>query len=79
MLYNDNKACVNWSKTCTTKGLRHIKMKENPVRETVQNNFVTISHVDGKTNLADLFTKEMKDTGNFVELNDMMLRPRLVP
>jgi hypothetical protein len=79
VIYNDNKACVNWSKTCTTKGLRHIQMKENRVRENVQNNFVTISHVDGKTNLADLFTKEMKDTGHFVELRDMMLRPRLVP
>jgi hypothetical protein len=57
IIYNDNKACVNWSKTCTTKGLCHIQMKENRVRENVQNSFVTICHVDGKTNLADLFTK----------------------
>jgi len=35
VIYNDNKACVNWSKTCTTKGLRHIQMKENRVRENV--------------------------------------------
>jgi hypothetical protein len=27
-------------------------------------------------NLADLFTKEMKDTTHFVELRDLILRPR---
>jgi hypothetical protein len=26
--YNDNQACINWSKKCTTKGLRHMQMKE---------------------------------------------------
>jgi len=77
IIYNDNKACVNWSKTCTTKGLRHIQMKENRIRENIQNHFVTICHVEGKINLADLFTKEMRDTSHFVELRDMMLRPRL--
>jgi len=41
-------------------------------------NFVTIKNVNGKTNLADLFTKEMKDIGHFVELRDLMLRPRLL-
>jgi len=75
---NDNKACVNWSKSCTTKGLRHIQLKENRVQENIQSQFVQISHVHGKVNLADLFTKEMKDTGHFVELCDMMLKPRLL-
>jgi hypothetical protein len=78
VIYNDNKACVNWSKTCTTKGLRHIQMKENRVRENVLSNFVTMKNVNGKTNLADLFTKEMIDIGHFVELRDLMLRPRLL-
>jgi hypothetical protein len=77
IIYNDNNACVNWSKSYTSKGLRHIQMKENRVRENVQNKFVNICHVDGRTNLADLFTKEMRDTTNFVELRDMMLRPRI--
>jgi hypothetical protein len=53
-------------------------MKENRVRENIQNNFVQICHVNGKVNLADLFTKEMKDTGHFVALRDMMLKPRLL-
>jgi hypothetical protein len=67
-IYNDNQACVNWSKKCTTKRLRHIQMKETHVRENIASNFIHIQHVGGKVNLADLFTKEMKDTGHFVEL-----------
>jgi hypothetical protein len=35
IMYNDNKACVNWSKSSTTKGLRHIQMKENHIRENI--------------------------------------------
>ena len=76
VILNDNNACVNWSKSCTTKGLRHIQMKENHVRENVARQFVSIQHVGGKVNLADLFTKEMKDTAHFVELRDLMMRPR---
>ena len=77
VIYNDNNACVNWSKKATTKGLRHIQMRENQVRENVQRGFVQICHVSGKTNLADLFTKKMKDICHFVELRDLMMHPRL--
>ena len=52
-------------------------MRENRVRENMQNQFVQICHINGKTNLADLFTKEMRDTAHFVELRDLMLHPRL--
>jgi hypothetical protein len=75
-IYNNNQACINWSKCTTTKGLRHIQMKENRVRENVQSAFVQINHVNGKTNLADVFTKEMKDTSHFIELRNLMMRPR---
>jgi len=78
MVYNDNKACINWAKNCTSKGLHHIQMKENHVQENVASQFVRICHVEGKTNLADLFTKEMRDTAHFVCLRDTMLRPRLI-
>jgi hypothetical protein len=77
VIYNDNKACVCWSKSCTTKGLRHIQMRVNRVRENVQKHFVTISHINGKINLADIFTKEMRDISHFVELCNLMLHPRL--
>lgn len=77
LIYNDNKACINWSKSTTSKGLRHVQMRENRVRENVSNNFVSICHVDGKVNLADLFTKEMKDVTHFVTLRSMMMKPRI--
>jgi hypothetical protein len=48
IVYNDNNACINWSKRCTTKGLRHIQMKENHVRENVEKAFVSIQHIGGK-------------------------------
>jgi hypothetical protein len=75
-IYNDNNACVLWSKCSTTKGLRHIQMKENRVRENILSKFVSIPHVDGKVNIADIFTKEMKDMSHFVALHDLFMRPR---
>jgi hypothetical protein len=51
VMYNDNKACVQWSKSTTTKGLHHIQMKENRIRENIQSKFISIAHVDGKSTL----------------------------
>jgi len=73
VIFNDNNACVNWSKRSTMKGLQHIQMRENMVRENVENKFVSVQHVGGKVNIADLFTKEMKDITHFVELRDLIL------
>jgi hypothetical protein len=61
-IYNDNQACVNWAKACTTKGLRHIQMRENRVRENVLTHFVSIQHVNDKHNLADIFTSKLSLT-----------------
>jgi hypothetical protein len=76
VIYNDNQACVNWSKLCTSKGLHHIQMKENHVQENIVSKFFSIRHVEGKLNLADIFTKEMKDTSHFVTLRDLFMCPR---
>jgi hypothetical protein len=43
-IHNDNQTCANLSKKCSTKGLRHIQMKENHVRENIASNFVQICH-----------------------------------
>jgi len=73
IVYNDK-----WSKRATSKGLRHIQMHENWIRENIASDFVSICHIDGKVNLADIFTKEMKDTSHFVELRDMFMCHRLI-
>lgn len=72
-IYNDNSACVNWSKATTTKGLRHIQMRENAIREAVANDFVSVKHIEGKVNLADMFTKEDKDVEHFVRTRDHVM------
>jgi deoxyuridine 5'-triphosphate nucleotidohydrolase len=73
-VYNDNNACVCWSKATTTKGLRHITIRENAIRESVDNKFIRVLHIEGKTNLADLFTKEMKHASHFVTLRDLVVQ-----
>jgi hypothetical protein len=72
-IYNDNCACVEWSKKVTTKGLRHIQMHENRIRENIASKFIRVCHIDGKINLVDIFTKEMKDTAHFLEIHDLFM------
>ena len=76
MIYNDNAACVAWSRNSTTKGLRHIQIRENAVRESVQSNFIQVEHIKGKLNLSDMFTKEDKDTLHFLTIRDVVLSDR---
>ncbi len=65
VLYNDNDACVKWSYNMTSKAARHIKLQENSVCEWVQDKSIKVVHVAGKTNPADIFTKEMRDGTHF--------------
>jgi hypothetical protein len=72
-LYNDNDACVKWCHNTTTKSNRHIENWENSVREWVANGTLTVLHVCGKTNIADIFTKEMRDAAIFRHLRDAFM------
>ena len=72
-IYNDNNACVAWSNSFTTKGLRYIQICKNAVRELIQDKTINVLFVEGKKNLADLFTKEMKDAGNFIRIQDLIM------
>ncbi len=74
-VYNDNAAYVQWARNLTTKGLRHIQMRENAVRESVQRKEVHISHIAGKLNISDMFTKEDKDVNHFTTIRDVVLEP----
>ena len=72
-IYNDNSACVNWSHNMTTKGLRHIQIRENSIRESIQKDFISVSHIPGKLNLSDMFTKEDKSPQHFVTIRDIVM------
>ena len=68
-------ACVQWSHNKTTKSIRHIQIRENAVRESVQDGTVIVLHVAGKLNPADIFTKEDKDTTHFIIIRDTLVSP----
>ena len=74
-LFNDNESCVAWSHNMTSKRIRHMSLKDNSIREWVQNSLLDILHVPGKLNPADIFTKEMKDGAHFRRLRDSFMCP----
>ncbi len=72
-IYNDNEACIKWCHNMTSKGNRHIELQENVTREWVDKGTITVSHVSGKSNPADIYTKEMRDGANFDRLWDSFM------
>jgi hypothetical protein len=44
-IYNDNQVCIQWSKHSPTKGLHHIQVWEDHVRENVVSHFVTLHNM----------------------------------
>jgi hypothetical protein len=51
-------------------------MRENAVCESYQNEFLVVKHITGKKNLSDMFTKEDKDTGHFLEIRNVVMSDR---
>jgi len=75
-LYNDNQGAVNWSKTTSTKGMRHVNMQENVVRECIHCfGDIAIFHIPGTANPANIFTKEFKSDETFRSTRNVMLCP----
>ena len=72
-LYNDNEACVKWCHNLTTKGNCHIEHRENVTQEWVEDGSISVSHVNGKCNPSNIFTKEMHDSANFRCLRDSFM------
>ena len=74
-VYNDNQACacVNWLASVTNKGVKHINLHENQVRESHQAKVVRVKHNPGVINPSDIFTKEMQDAAHFRRLCDSMM------
>ena len=72
-LYNDNAACIQWAHNMTSKKIRHMELHENSVCEWVENKTLTVLHVSGRVNPADIFTKEMRDGAHFQGLRDSFM------
>ena len=73
IIYNDNQACVDWSSTVTTKGIKHVNLHENRVREAQVAGHIRVQHIPGLINSADIFTKELKDSAHFRRLRDSFM------
>ena len=73
-LFNDNEACIKWSYNMTSRAARHIELRENSVREWIQQSkLLSVKHVSGKLNPSDIFTKEMRDGTHFWRLRDSFM------
>ena len=73
-----NQGAIQWSKGTTTKKMRWIDLRENLVRENLHAKTINVSHIPGKINLSDIFTKEFRDTTHFLSLrNSFMISPPL--
>eukprot|EP00957_Ditylum_brightwellii_P113029 8618890-Ditylum_brightwellii.AAC.1 len=72
-IYSNNEVYVHWAHNFTTKGLCHIQIRENVVREAIQTNQAEVKHITGAVNLSGMFTKEEKDTCHFLQLQDRIL------
>jgi len=76
-IFNDNQAAVIWSNSSSTKGMHHYNVRENAVREAINEyKEVTVQHIGGKVNPADLFTKEHKSDETFRNLRDSFMSRR---
>ena len=72
-VYNDNEACVKWCHNMTSKSTNHMELWENSTREWVLKGTIDIRHVAGLCNIADIFTKEIKDRALFCRLRDSFM------
>jgi hypothetical protein len=72
-IYNNNEACIKWCHNMTSRGNCHIELQENVTREWVNEGAITVSHVSGKSNPANIFTKTMRDGANFCRLLDSFM------
>jgi hypothetical protein len=79
IVWNDNQGCVDWTKGVSiSKKLRHLNMREISVRLWQQLRLVDVRHIADKTNIADIFTKEIKDTQHLRNMAFNITTPRLI-
>ncbi len=73
IVYNDNHGTVDWSNSFSTKGMHHVNIRENAVHKACVLNEVSIHHIPGAHNPADLFTKEFKSDSGFHKRSHFVL------
>ena len=77
-LMNDNQGSIDWiaSGCKPTKKMRHENLAELGITEAKKYNEITFHWMAGKTNPADIFTKEDNDVAHYCSLRDLMVVSR---
>ena len=70
---NDNQGAIHWTKGTTTKKMRWVDLRENLVGENILNKNIDVTHIPGKLNLSDIFTKEFRDVSQFLFLRNSFM------
>ena len=79
MLLADNAGGIAWANSeAITKKMRHVNIREVAVRNAIKHGELTLSHIPGELNPADLFTKEMKDKRHFLLLRAGLMSSRVL-
>ena len=75
---NDNRGSIDWidSGCKPTKKLRHENLAELGIAEAKEHGEVSFYWIPGKTNPADVFTKEDNDVGHCCGRRDPMVKSR---
>ena len=74
-IYNESMTCVHWTKNKATRSIRHIQLRENAIRESVQKGLISVLHVPGTSNPSDILTKEDRDSAHYMTLCDCVVSP----
>ena len=72
-LLNDNRGTVDWSNGWANRLMRHINIRGMAVRDAREHKEITVEHIDGKRNPADLLTKEHKAGETFTYLCEVVV------
>ena len=72
-LYNDNRGTIDWAKGTSTKGMRHINLRDCAFSDSIKAKEVELVHIPGEINPSDIFTKELRDATRFRDLRDSFM------
>eukprot|EP00957_Ditylum_brightwellii_P005546 425198-Ditylum_brightwellii.AAC.1 len=53
--------------------MRHVNIREVAVRDAIRNAEIRVGHIPGRINIADIFTKEIKDDKHYLHIVDALL------
>ena len=58
-IYNDNAGAVTWSNSTSTKGMRHVNIRENCIREAIHCNEISVILIAGAANPSDSYATRL--------------------